>query len=350
MNTIFLTQLQTLELGESPEPKITKATDVLIKIKSVGICGSDVHYFEWGRIGRQIVEFPYIVGHECSGVVEAVGENVTQFKPGDRVVIDPAIFCGECSQCKIGRFHTCQNLEFLGTPASKTSKGLDGCLKEYLVMPAASVYHLPDGTSFEDGALMEPVTIGYYAIKMAEMRAGMSVVILGSGPIGLSVLTCVKLWKPSSIFSTDLIPERVRASRELGADFCFNANEADSVKKILEIESEGVDLVFECAGEQDTIDQGIELLKPGGSLVLIGIPEASRISGDIDLLRRKELRVQNIRRQNQCTQATIDTISQNHINLDPFKTHRFAPEQAQEAFELVQHYRDGVIKAFINWD
>jgi len=198
MKTIFLTELLTLESGESPKPEIKKPGDLRIKMKSVGVCGSDVHYFEWGRIGRMIVEFPYVLGHECSGVVEAVGANVTKFKPGDRVVIDPAIFCGECSQCKAGRFHTCYDLEFLGTPASQTSKGRDGCLSEYIVMPEASIYHLPDRLSYEDGALMEPLTIGYYSVKMGEMKQGMSVAVLGSGPIGSSVLTCVQLWKPAS--------------------------------------------------------------------------------------------------------------------------------------------------------
>ncbi|MBN1352103.1 alcohol dehydrogenase catalytic domain-containing protein [candidate division KSB1 bacterium] len=350
MKTIFLTELQKLELGKSPKPEIKKPQDLLIKMKSVGICGSDVHYFEWGRIGRMVVKFPYVVGHECAGIVEDVGKGVTRFKPGDRVVVDPAIFCGKCNQCKAGRFHTCYELEFLGTPASDTSKGLDGCMKEYIVHPARSVYHLPDEMTYEDGALLEPLTIGYYSIQKGEMKPGKSVAILGSGPIGLSVLTCLRFWKPGQVFATDLIPERVQVSREMGADYSFNTSLEDSTAKILDIEKEGVDFVFECAGEQETIDQGIELLKPGGTLVLIGIPEAGRISGDIDKLRRREIRVQNIRRQNECTQSAIEAIHQNHTNLAPLKTHYFAPEQAQEAFELVKAYRDGVIKAFINWD
>jgi L-iditol 2-dehydrogenase len=337
-------------MGRGAKPEIEKPTDILIQIKSVGVCGSDVHYFQNGRIGSQIVEFPYVVGHECSGEIAAVGPEVTHFKVGDRVVVDPAISCYQCSQCQVGRFHTCKNLKFLGTPASKTTLGLDGCLREFIVMPEKSVFHLPEKFDFEDGALLEPLTIGFYAVQKGETRAGQTAAILGSGPIGLSVLTAIRLKNPGAVYSTDLIPERVETAQKLGATRTFNSAKMDSVEKILELEPEGVDLVFECAGQQETIDAGIRLLKPGGTLVLIGIPQASRISGDIDWLRRKEIRVQNIRRQNDCTGATIQTIAAHDVDLAPFKTHRFPPEQSQQAFELVQAYRDGVIKAFINWE
>ena len=174
--------------------------------------------------------------------------------------------------------------------------------------------------------------------------------VLGSGPIGLSVLVAMNFLKPTAIYNTDLIPERVTIAEKMGATAAFNAETTDPVAEILAREPLGVDMVFECAGEQDTIDQAIELLKPGGTLVLIGIPEADRISGNIDLLRRKEIRIQNIRRQNECTQKTIDAVQRFKPDLAPLKTHSFTPEQSQEAFELVEARKDGVIKAFINWD
>lgn len=350
MKVIYLTRLNQLEPGTGAKPELENPTDILVKMKSVGVCGSDVHYFEQGRIGSQIVEFPYVVGHECAGLVEAVGPEVTQFKVGDRVVVDPAISCYNCSQCNVGRYHTCENLKFLGTPASKTSLGMDGCMREYIVMPEKSIYHLPDQFNYEDGALLEPLTIGFYAVEKGETQSGQTAAILGSGPIGLSVLTTIQFKNPAAVYSTDLIPARVETAKKLGAHHVFNSAEVDSVEKILELEPKGVDLVFECAGEQATIDQGIQLLKPGGTLVLIGIPQADRISGNIDLLRRKEIRIQNIRRQNESTGPTITAIDAHNVDLTPFKTHRFTPEQSQEAFELVQAYRDGVVKAFINWD
>lgn len=350
MKVVYLTQLHKLEIGEAEKPTIQKSDDVLIRIRTVGVCGSDVHYFVNGRIGSQIVSFPYVVGHECSGEVAAIGDSVSNFKVGDSVLIEPAVSCCDCSQCNAGRFHTCHNLMFLGTPASKTSLGMDGCMREFVVMPERSVFHQPEEFSFEDGALLEPLTIGYYAVEKGEAKPGQTVAVLGSGPIGLSVLMAMKFLKPTAIYNTDLIPARVAVAEKMGATAAFNAEKVDPVAKILEREPEGVDMVFECAGEQDTIDQAIELLKPGGTLVLIGIPEVERISGNIDLLRRKEIRVQNIRRQNECTQKTIDAIQQFKADLSPMKTHTFTPEQSQEAFELVEARADGVIKAFINWE
>jgi len=350
VKVVYLTRLNHLEMGSSARPELENPTDVLIQIKSVGVCGSDVHYFQFGHIGSQVVEFPYVVGHECAGVVAAVGAGVSRFRVGDRVVVDPAIPCYQCSQCAVGRFHTCKNLRFLGTPASKTSLGMDGCMREFIVMPEKSLFDLPAQFDFEDGALLEPLTIGFYAVEKGETRAGQTAAILGSGPIGLSVLTTIQFKKPGAVFCTDLIAERVETAKKLGVTQSFNSARVNSVEKILEQAPEGVDLVFECAGQQETIDEGVRLLKPGGTLVLIGIPQVSRISGDIDLLRRKEIRVQNIRRQNECTGATIDAIAAHVVDLTPFKTHRFAPEESQQAFGLVQAYRDGVIKAFINWD
>ncbi|MCI0514362.1 alcohol dehydrogenase catalytic domain-containing protein, partial [candidate division KSB1 bacterium] len=265
-----------------PDPSRQDANDVLIKIKAVGICGSDVHYFQNGCIGQQVVKFPYIIGHECAGEVVAVGRSVTGFKPGDRVVVDPAISCRTCSQCRAGRFHTCQNLQFLGTPASATTAGLDGCMREYINMPEQSLFHLPAALSFEDGALIEPLTIGHYAVLKSEATPGQTIAILGSGPIGLSVLTMLRMQHFSKIFCTDLIPARVAVAMQLGATQSYLAHAEPVVERILRQAPEGVEVVFECAGQQETIDQGIELLKPGGILVLIGIPTTTRISMNID--------------------------------------------------------------------
>ncbi len=350
MKAIYLTDLKHLEVGDARKPEIKQAYELLIKIKSVGVCGSDIHYFKHGQIGRQVVQFPYIMGHECSGEIEAVGRLVSKFKPGDRVVVDPAISCLQCTQCQAGRYHTCKNLRFLGTPSSKTSAGLEGCLQEYIVMPEHSIFRLPDEFDFEDGALFEPLTIGYYSLLKSEAKSSQSMAILGTGPIGLSVLAAGHFFGLKSSFTTELIPERVQVAKMLGSTASFNSGKVDSVAEILKLAPDGVDFVFECAGEQETIDQGIALLKPGGTLVLIGIPAFQRISGDIDLLRRKEIRIQNIRRQNACTELTIQAFQKKPVDFNLFKTHHFTPDQAQEAFQLVENYQDGVVKAFINWE
>jgi len=183
MKSIKLTGIGQLEMFDVPAPTINIDTDVLIKLKTVGVCGSDVHYYTTGRIGSQVVEFPFTVGHECAGVIEAVGKGVEGLKSGDRIAIDPAVSCGKCDQCKAGREHTCRKLLFLGCPGQ-----IEGCLSEYIVMPQQCCYKIPDAMSFEEAAISEPLAIGVYAVKQSIPISGAAIGILGAGPIGLSVL------------------------------------------------------------------------------------------------------------------------------------------------------------------
>ncbi len=343
MRACYLTGLRTLEVREAPKPAPRQPDDVLLRVCAVGVCGSDVHYFTAGRIGAHVVEFPWIVGHEPAGVVEEVGDAVENVRPGDRVVIEPAISCGRCDQCRAGRPHTCRAISFISSPTERP-----GALAEYLVMPARNCLPMPDGMTMAQGALTEPLSIGVYAQRLAANPPGASVGILGAGPIGLSVLLAVQAAAAGVCYVTDLLDARLAMARRFGAAWTGDAGKEDVVSAILAREPEGLDFVFECAGEQETLDQALDLLKPGGLLLMIGIPETDRVSFNIDLLRRKEIRIQNVRRQNQCVQAAIDLIAEGRVNPDPLVTHRFPLDRAQDAFELVADYADGVIKAIID--
>ncbi len=341
MKSIALTGIRKLELREIPKPQLQSDTDVLLKIVMVGVCGSDIHYFTKGRIGGQIVKYPFTVGHECSAAVEAVGNSVTRVKPGDRVVIDPAIACSRCDQCLNQKFNRCRNQLFLGCPDQ-----MEGCLCEYIMMPEQNCFKIGESMSLIQATLIEPLSIGIYAVTLLRNAAPQSIGILGSGPIGLSVLLASKQAGISTIYVVDKIDERMQTAKKVGALWVGHPERDNIIERI---QPNSLDAVFECCGEQDALDQASELLKPGGELLIVGIPDSNRVSFDVHKLRRKEISIQNVRRQNHSIQPAIDSIQNNQINVDFMATHFFNFENTQEAYELVEGYRDGVIKAMITF-
>lgn len=331
-----------MELRELCDPVICNDTDVLLKVNVVGVCGSDVHYYETGRIGSQVVEYPYIVGHECAATVEAVGSAVSSVKVGDEIVVDPAAWCDECDQCRMGRENTCRNLSFLGTPGQGP-----GCLSEYIVMPEKSCFATNGAITLEQGALCEPFAIGVYAVQRSGIQSGGKIGILGSGPIGLSCMAAAKAQGAETIYMTDKIEERLAVATRSGAVWTGNPDKESIVDSITGFEPLGIDVVYECAGQPETIDEAVEILRPGGTIMLIGIPREDRVSFAIDKIRRKEITIINVRRQNDCTQKAIDLVASKKADVDFMVTHRFGMAQAKEAFDLVADYRDGVVKAMI---
>jgi len=317
----------------------------MVRIDAVGVCGSDIHYYTEGRIGSQIVSFPEIIGHECSGTVAAVGRAAGSLGIGQRVAIDPLLACGECDQCLAGRPHTCRRQKFLGCPGQAA-----GTLAEYLVLPARCCYPVPMSMTAAQVAMVEPLAVALHSLRLAPLNAGAKIAILGAGPIGLSVLlACRATLKDfdSRIYVTDLIDDRIEAARRCGADWCGSPRHEDIRAAIGAQQPLGLDLVFECAGQQETLDQAAELLKPGGTLLIIGIPELDRVSFDPHLLRRHELEVKSVRRQNNCVAPAIDLIASGAVRVDPLVTHHFPLAETKNAFDLVASHGDGVIKAMI---
>ena len=329
---------------DQPQPLVKNTDDVLIKIKSVGVCGSDVHYFSKGKIGSQVVEFPFAVGHECSGMVVETGALVTRVKSGDLVAIDPSIHCGTCDQCLAGRPHTCRKNLFLGCPGQ-----MEGCLSEYIVMPEFSCFKLNSKFDPIKGALIEPLTIGIFSVELAKINfQDKAIGIFGAGPIGLSVLMVLKTMPVGTVFCYEPLDFRREKAMKLGADFTFDPHYADVFELTEAIEPLLLDVIFECSGEQKAVDDATKLMKPGGKLVLVGIPPDARYIFDMDLMRRKEISIQNVRRQNHCVEKAIQLI-ETGLPVEQMVTHHFAPENTQEAFEFVSKYKDGVIKAMISF-
>ncbi|MHC4905137.1 MAG: zinc-dependent alcohol dehydrogenase [Planctomycetota bacterium] len=342
MKSQMLTGIRTMALCEVAVPKVVNPTDVLLKVEYVGVCGSDVHYYETGRIGSQKVQYPYPVGHECSATVVDFGPEVKTLQKGEPVVVEPAISCRQCDQCRAGRPHTCQNLKFLGCPGQ-----IDGCLAEYLVMPAECCFPTKNRISLQQGVLCEPFAIGVYAVQQSHLQAGQTAAIFGAGPIGLSCLKAAQAQGVDKIYMTEIIPERIDIARSVGPVWVGNPDSEEVVQAMAGLEPGGLDVAFECAGQQETIDQAVDVLKPGGTLILIGIPRAERISFCPDSIRRKEISIMNVRRQNHCTQKAIALIADRKVDLDFMLTHTFELDQSQRAFDWVAGYKDGVIKALI---
>lgn len=343
MKTMRLTAIRDMAMADISSPETPQNTDVLLKLHTVGVCGSDVHYYTTGRIGTQIVDFPFTVGHECSAVVEAVGDGVKTLKAGDRVAVDPAISCHtSCDQCLAGRPHTCRTLKFLGCPGQ-----LEGCLSEYLVMPEASLFKIPDHMTMEEAALIEPLSIGMYAVNRSVSMAGAKVGILGMGPIGLSVMLSALTKGAAAIYAVDPLGYRCQAAARQGATWTGNPDTTNIVTEITEREPLLLDVVFECCGQQEALDQAMRLVKPGGKIMLIGIPEFDRYTFPADIARRNEICLQHVRRQNECVQEAIDLVADGSVNPDFMVTHRFSLADSKAAFDLVDQYADGVIKAMI---
>jgi len=345
MKAVLLTGIRQFKVEHVPDPKIIKDTDVLIKIKTVGVCGSDIHYYNAGRIGSQIVQFPFIIGHEAAGIVERIGSKVTRVRPNQRIAIDPAVPCGHCDQCISGRENTCRNLLFLGCP-----KQLEGCLREYIVIDEKCCFPINENVTFDQATLSEPLAIAVYSVERSMISSKSDAAILGAGPIGISIFHVLRTKSIGDIYITDKIEDRLAFSKVLNPRWSGNPDHTDIVKEITRINPLMAGIVFECSGDKEAIDQAIRLLKPGGILVIVGITEADEISFPIHELRRKEITIINIRRQAHCTQKAIDLLDRHQVNMDSMATHHFPLEETQKAFDLVADYKDGVMKAMISID
>jgi L-iditol 2-dehydrogenase len=344
MKAMMLNGIRQMEMREVPEPIITSPKDVKIKMKVLGICGSDIHYYTSGKIGSQTVVYPFTIGHEGAGVVVATGSAVKKVRPGDVIAIEPAMPCQECDQCLSGRYHTCRRLKFLGCPGQA-----DGCMSEYLVMPEESCFPLTGKLTADQGAISEPLSIGVYSVKQYGNIKGAKIAILGFGPIGMSVALAAKAGGAEKIFVTDKIDERLAVAEKESVSCTLNPLKENIVEKIRQKEPLGLDVVFECCGQQEALDQSVDLLKPGGKIIVVGIPEFDRWSLNVEDTRRREISLHFVRRQVDCVESALELMKSGKINIGNMITHRFPLSKSKEAFDLVAAYSDGVMKAMIDF-
>jgi L-iditol 2-dehydrogenase len=342
MKAAVLTGVRSVEIREVPQPEIKSPDDVLLRTAVAGLCGSDLHYFIADKVGSERVAYPAIVGHECSAVVEAVGPAVKMFKAGDRVAVEPAISCGACDQCRAGRFNTCRQAGFLGHPGEK-----DGCLAEFFVMPERNLIALPPAITPAEAMLAEPLSIALHALQLGAGSFGSAAAVLGTGPIGLCIVMGLRKSNVAGIYATDRSDARVKAALRAGASWSSNPDREDIVKAMLAERPLGMGVVFEVSGDPEAIDQAVELVKPGGCILQVGIPLCERVSILYAKLRRKEITIQHVRRQNRALGKALLLIAHKHVDVAWLDTHPFKINDAARAFATAADRTDGVLKASI---
>ena len=340
MKAAVLHKIRDIRVEEREKPVVRPGT-ALVKIKAVGICGSDVHYFTKGRIGKQIITKPQTLGHEASGIVEEIGKGVKNVKVGDRVALEPGIFCGKCDFCRANRPNLCRSMKFFGTPP------IDGAFLEYIVHPSDMLFKFPDKLSYEEGALIEPLTVGLYAVQLAGLKRGETIAILGSGTIGLSILKSALLKGVKKIYVTDYLNYRLKAAKKHKNVVVLNAK-TDIVKKIKALTNgRGVDVAFEAAGSLDTFKQSVEIAAIGGRVVWAGIPDEDDIKINNHEARRKELVIKTVRRTKHQNEKAVKALISGKIKVKDMATHCFPLKDITKAFQVSANYKDGVIKAFV---
>ena len=344
MKSIKLISTKAFDIFDEEIPIPNQQNNVLIKITSVGVCGSDIHYYKHGRIGDEVVEYPYTIGHEASGYIEQIIGDPNNLKTGQLVAIEPAVACGDCDQCKAGRHHTCRHNRFMGAPGQ-----LEGLMKEYVTVPSENIFVVPGSFTVNEAAFVEPMSIGTYAAKLGRISKSDNIGIIGVGPIGMSVLLSLRYSGNDRQYVWDKLDYRLDNAKKAGAVWTGNPDKIKIESELLKVIPEELDVVFECCGEQDALDTALNVLKPGGKLVIVGIPVEDRVSFDMDVLRRKEINIINVRRQNHSVLDAIKVIE--HFKpLDDFLiTHSFNFDQTNDAFQMVGDYADNVVKAVVKF-
>ena len=314
-----------VRIEERPVPK-PGPREVLIEIKAVGVCGSDVHYYEHGRIGSYVVRQPLILGHEASGIIVDVGEGVNKGRVGERVAIEPGIPDGVCEQCRSGRYNLCPNVRFFGTPP------IDGAFTNYVTIPESFAYKLPDQMSDEEGALIEPLSVGLWACRKAMLRGADHVLITGAGPVGVLALKVALALGATQITMTDVSPQRLEMGRKLGATRTVNVAETPLTNVGVE-----ADVLIECSGNQKALMDGIRSLRPAGKAVAVGMSPGEEVSVPMSFLQNREITLTGTFRYANTYADAIALVATGRIDLKPIITGHYTLEETEQALQATKN-------------
>lgn len=339
---VFMTGIKQFETKDIEMPSIGNK-EVLVKMEYVGICGSDVHLYERGRIGEDfVVTLPFILGHECSGIVEKVGSEVTSLRVGDKVALEPGVTCGKCTYCKEGRYNLCPEVLYLAAPPH------GGALQKYMAYPENLCFKLPDSVDMLKGALIEPLSVALHAVKQGGVKMGSKVVVLGAGPIGLLTMLTCKALGASTVIVTDILDKRLSFAKELGASTVINSKNESVVDTVFKLtDGAGADIVIETAGNENTIQHTAYIVKRGGTIVAVGLPPQESVGFDFVTLINKEAEIKTVFRFRNVYPLAIQLVENNNIPVKEIVTHEFDFSNSQEAFNYVIDNRDDVVKAVI---
>lgn len=322
-------------------PKV-KENEVLVKLEYVGICGSDLHYYETGAIGDYVVEPPFVLGHEPGGTVVEVGENVKDLKVGDRVALEPGKTCGHCEFCKTGRYNLCPDVVFFATPP------VDGVFQEYVAHEADLCFKLPDNVSTLEGALIEPLAVGFHAAVQGDAHLGQKAVVMGAGCIGLVSMMALKARGVSEVYVVDIMEKRLEKALELGATGVINGSKEDVLERVKALTNgTGMDLVIETAGTEITTRQAVHIAKKGSNIVLVGYSKSGEMTLPMSLVLDKELTFKTVFRYRHIYPMAIDAVAAGKVNLKGIVTDVFELDEAQKAMDYSVNNKADIVKAVI---
>ena len=316
---------------------------MLVRVRAVGLCGSDTHYFAGRRDHEPQTVYPFVLGHEFSGEVAELGKGVKGIKQGARVGCAPDLPCGKCEWCRKGERNVCPNVRFAG------SGGVEGCLAEYYLVHESQLHPIPDALGFAEATIAEPLAIGLHIVdNLVRPAGGESYAVIGAGPIGLVTVFAARRARAGRILVADRLPERLDAAGKLGADDACLVPGKDFTEFVRAATGgRGADVAVEAAGEVETIEQVFHLVAVHGLVIIEGIPDKSHAPVNVDVARRREMRVIFGRRSLGKTDEALALVASGEFDAGVMITHRFPLEEAQTAFEHARDYKDGAIKVVV---
>jgi len=339
MKAVFLDQPGKFSIRELPIPQPGER-EVLVAVKYCGVCGSDMHFYEHGRIGSLVVmKEPLILGHEFAGEVVELGPGVETLAVGDRVTVEPGVPCRYCEHCRAGNYNLCRDLVFKSAPPH------NGAFCEYVVTPEDFAFKLPENVSTEDGATVEPLAVGMHAVKLTGLRAGESAVVLGAGPVGLLAVAAAAAAGARDVTAVDLVPMRLEYARRMGASAAVDARQTDLIGQM----QESADVVIDCAAVDATILQAFDLVKRGGRIAWVGMASAQAA---VPVLKAvlKQISVIGVRRYANCFQGAVNLITAGKIDPAPLVTHRFRFPDVEGAIAFAAGNRERALKTMVEFD
>jgi L-iditol 2-dehydrogenase len=315
---------------------------VQARVHHVGVCGSDLHNFCEGSVGNMPSSYPMVLGHEPAGTVVRTGPGVSGWAPGDKVLMEPAIYCYHCEYCLSGHHNVCANLRFLSQP------GDPGFFRDYVNLPARNLLPLPEGLSFQEGTLFEPLAVTVHSMKFAAIQFGETAAVFGAGPIGLLTIILLKLAGAARVLAVDPVGARRELALQSGADAAIDPESVDPRQAVLgETANRGVDVAIDCVTRGGSLNNCIHVTRNAGRVVVTGIPSEPQLALDFHVMRRKELGFYNVRRSNHESEAAIALLREKPELFRPMLTHTLPVEKIQPAFSTLEAYEDGIGKLVI---
>ncbi len=336
----IMTKPGQIDYTEIEKPAPVK-NEVLVKIKRIGICGSDLHVFH-GK--HPYTDYPIVQGHEVSGTIEEIGPSVDGFDPGDKVTLMPQITCGTCYHCKNGMYHICNELKVIGFQ-------INGAAQEYFAINKDMVLKIPGNITFDEGAMIEPAAVAVHALGRGGDISGKKVLVMGAGPIGNLVGQVAKGLGASKVMITDLSPFRLNIAKECGIDFTLNSREEALEKAILEnFGEDGLDIILECVGSQETISQAISVARKGSKIIIVGVFGEKPVV-DLGLVQDRELSlIGTLMYQKNDFLKAIELLKEGRLQLKRLITDRFSFSDFMEAYTYILDKKDKIMKVMISLD